>query len=238
MSGLSLFGMFAVTGMLVSYALERRSPWYILAFAGSCALGSVYGFLQGAWPFGVAEAIWSLVAVQRWLGAPPPAAMETSATPTASLIARREANTPGSHGALLIRLLTGGVFLLEGIKKFILPADWGVGRFIRIGIWHPTLTAPFVGTVEIVCGSLLLVGLLTRLAAIPLLIDISVAIITTKIPILVSKGFWPMEAEARTDYAMLMGLLYLLFVSAGPRSMDAWRRARPLSHHDRRSNHE
>jgi hypothetical protein len=66
MSGLTLFGLFAVTAMLVCYALEDRSPWFILAFAGSCALGSVYGFLQGAWPFGMVEAIWSLVAVRRW----------------------------------------------------------------------------------------------------------------------------------------------------------------------------
>ena len=66
MSGLTLFGLSAVTAMLVCYALEDRSPWFVLAFAGSCALGSVYGFLQGAWPFGLAEAIWSLVAVRRW----------------------------------------------------------------------------------------------------------------------------------------------------------------------------
>jgi len=65
-SGLTLFGLFAVTAMLVTYALESRSPWFILAFAGSCALGSVYGFLQGAWPFGVVEAIWSVVAARRW----------------------------------------------------------------------------------------------------------------------------------------------------------------------------
>ena len=66
MNGLTLFGLFAVTAMLVFYALENRSPWYILAFAGSCALGSIYGFLQGAWPFGLVEAIWSLVAARRW----------------------------------------------------------------------------------------------------------------------------------------------------------------------------
>jgi hypothetical protein len=66
MSALSAFGLFAVTAMLVSYALEDRSPWFILAFAVSCALGSAYGFLQGAWPFGVVEAIWALVAVRRW----------------------------------------------------------------------------------------------------------------------------------------------------------------------------
>jgi hypothetical protein len=60
------FGLFAVTAMLVCYALERKSPWFILGFAAACALGSVYGFLQSAWPFGVIEAIWSLVALWRW----------------------------------------------------------------------------------------------------------------------------------------------------------------------------
>ena len=66
MSMLTLFGLFAVTAMLVTYAMEKRSTWFILAFAGACALGSVYGFLQGAWPFGAVEAIWSVVAVRRW----------------------------------------------------------------------------------------------------------------------------------------------------------------------------
>lgn len=66
MDGLTWFGLFAVTAMLVTYALEARSRWFILAFAGACLLGSIYGFLQGAWPFGVIEAIWCLVAVQRW----------------------------------------------------------------------------------------------------------------------------------------------------------------------------
>lgn len=66
MSGLSLFGLFAVTAMLITYALENRSTWFILAFAFSCALGSVYGFLQGAWPFGVVEAVWAVVAARRW----------------------------------------------------------------------------------------------------------------------------------------------------------------------------
>ena len=66
MNALTLFGLFAVTAMLVTYALERRSTWFIMAFAVSCALGSVYGFLQGAWPFGLVEAIWTLVAVRRW----------------------------------------------------------------------------------------------------------------------------------------------------------------------------
>jgi hypothetical protein len=66
MDSLTLFGLLAVTAMLVFYALEDRSPWFILAFAGACALASAYGFLQGAWPFGVVEAIWALIAVQRW----------------------------------------------------------------------------------------------------------------------------------------------------------------------------
>jgi hypothetical protein len=66
MDALTAFGLFAVTSMLLCYACEDRSPWFILAFAVACALGSVYGFLQGAWPFGVVEAIWSLVALRRW----------------------------------------------------------------------------------------------------------------------------------------------------------------------------
>ena len=66
MTPLSIFGLFAVTAMLVCYALEARSRWFILAFAGACALGSVYGFLQGAWPFGLVEAVWSVVAIVRW----------------------------------------------------------------------------------------------------------------------------------------------------------------------------
>lgn len=69
MTPLSIFGVFAVTAMLVSYALEKRSHWCILAFAGSCVLGSAYGFLQGAWPFGVVEGIWAVVALKRWRAA-------------------------------------------------------------------------------------------------------------------------------------------------------------------------
>ena len=66
MDSLTLFGLFAVTAMLVTYALEKRSQWFILAFAGACVLGSIYGFLQGAWPFGLVESIWALVAARRW----------------------------------------------------------------------------------------------------------------------------------------------------------------------------
>jgi len=66
MDSLTIFGLVAVTAMLVTYALEKRSPWFVLAFAGSCLLGSAYGFLQGAWPFGLVEAIWAIVAARRW----------------------------------------------------------------------------------------------------------------------------------------------------------------------------
>jgi hypothetical protein len=66
MDRLTLFGLFAVTAMLVTYALESRSSWFVLAFAGSCLLGSAYGFLQGAWPFGLVEAVWAVVAARRW----------------------------------------------------------------------------------------------------------------------------------------------------------------------------
>jgi hypothetical protein len=67
MDSLTAFGFFAVTAMLVCYAAEDRSPWFVFGFAVACALGSIYGFLQGSWPFGVVEAIWSVVALRRWL---------------------------------------------------------------------------------------------------------------------------------------------------------------------------
>jgi hypothetical protein len=66
-TALSIFGLFAVSAMLVTYALEKKNAWFVLGFAGACALGSAYGFLQGAWPFGIVEAIWAVVAVGRWL---------------------------------------------------------------------------------------------------------------------------------------------------------------------------
>jgi uncharacterized membrane protein YphA (DoxX/SURF4 family) len=121
---------------------------------------------------------------------------------------------------ILVRLLVGGVFLSEGIQKFLFPEALGPGRFAKIGIPVPHVSAPFVGAVEIVCGGLVVVGLATRLAVIPLLIDISVAIATTKIPMLVQKGIWPALHEARTDLCMLLGGLFLLIVGAGPLSVD------------------
>jgi putative oxidoreductase len=125
---------------------------------------------------------------------------------------------------LLIRILVGWVFVSEGIQKFLFPAQLGVGRFEKIGIPSPHFMAPFVGTVEIVCGTLLLIGLFTRLAAVPLLAVISVAIATTKIPMIAKSGMWSMLHEARTDFSMLLGLAFLLITGAGTLSMDACRR--------------
>ncbi|HSZ00827.1 MAG TPA: DoxX family protein [Terriglobales bacterium] len=128
--------------------------------------------------------------------------------------------TNAPHATILIRLLVGAVFVSEGIQKFLFPAALGVGRFVKIGIPAPRFFAPFVGVVEIVCGTLLIIGFITRLAAIPLLIDISVAIVTTKIPMLARAGFWSTVHEARTDYCMLLGLVFLLLVGSGPLSID------------------
>lgn len=122
---------------------------------------------------------------------------------------------------LLVRMIVGCVFLTEGIQKFVFSDSLGVGRFVKIGILAPEVMAPFVGVVEIVCGALILVGLFTQLAAIPLIIDMLVAISTTKIPILIEKGFWAMAHEARVDWCMLLGSVFLLIVGGGLWSLDA-----------------
>ena len=140
---------------------------------------------------------------------------------TAPSVARRLLQSKAPPATILVRLATGVVFLSEGIQKFLFPAALGVGRFAKIGIPSPHVMAPFVGVVEIVGGALLIVGLLTRLAAVPLLIDMIVAIATTKIPLLLRSGFWSMAHEARTDFAMILGVAFLLGVGAGPLSWDA-----------------
>jgi putative oxidoreductase len=131
------------------------------------------------------------------------------------------ANEAVPPAVILVRAMVGGVFLSEGIQKFLFPTALGAGRFATIGIPAPQIMAPFVGVVEIVCGLLLILGLVTRLAAIPLLIDILVAIATTKVPMLLKSGFWAAAHEARTDYCMLLGLIFLLVVGGGPWSLDA-----------------
>jgi uncharacterized membrane protein YphA (DoxX/SURF4 family) len=122
---------------------------------------------------------------------------------------------------ILIRLLVGGVFLSEGIQKFLFPDALGPGRFAKIGVPIPQFSAPFVGIVEIACGALLLAGFLTRLACIPLLVDMCVAIASTKIPMLLKQGFWAAAHEARTDYSMVLGLLFLLLVGPDSLSLDS-----------------
>jgi putative oxidoreductase len=123
---------------------------------------------------------------------------------------------------ILIRFIVGPVFLSEGIQKFLFPDQLGTGRFLKIGLPMPELLGPFVGTVEIVCGSLVLLGLITRLAVIPLLAIMAVALATTKWPMLVHQGFWTAAHEARTDWSMSLGSLFLLVVGGGPWSLDGW----------------
>ena len=145
-----------------------------------------------------------------------------------AMVIRRVLATTAPGATILVRLIVGGVFLAEGLQKFLYPDLLGAGRFAKIGIPSPEVMGPFVGVVEIVGGSLVLLGLFTRLAALPLLIDISVAILSTKGPILLGHGywgftlpnlsrygFWSMVHEARTDFSMWMGLVFLLIRRSG-----------------------
>lgn len=136
--------------------------------------------------------------------------------------ARRVFPTRATTSIALIRFAVGLIFLTQGILKYIDP-NMGVVRFTRIGFPYPYFTAHFVGFCEIVCGLLVLLGLWTRLAAVPLLVVISTAIVTTKIPELVraNQGFWYMVSDARTDFAMLCCLLFLIASGGGAWSLDA-----------------
>jgi uncharacterized membrane protein YphA (DoxX/SURF4 family) len=149
-------------------------------------------------------------------------------------VLRKTVATCAPCSTILIRVVVGGTFLSEGIQKFLFPDALGVGRFAKIGIPHPEVMAPFVGVFEVACGALLILGLLTRLAAIPMVVNISVAVVSTKIPILQGHGlwlfslpnvktygFWSMMHEARTDFAMFLGGIFLLVVGAGCLSFDA-----------------
>jgi putative oxidoreductase len=146
---------------------------------------------------------------------------------------RALATSRAPAATLLIRIMVGAVFVSEGIQKFLYPAAVGAGRFAKIGIPAPDVMGPLVGVIEITCGALVLVGLLTRLAALPLIGVMLVAIISTKIPILLGDGFWgfavrklpeygfwSMAHEARTDFSMLLGSSFLVLVGAGPSSID------------------
>jgi len=152
-----------------------------------------------------------------------------------TLFLRRLLPSHAPAATLLIRILVGAVFLSEGIQKFLFPAALGAERFAKIGIPSPGIMGPFVGVVEIVAGSMILLGLLTRPASLILVVNISVAIFSTKIPILLgegfwlfnlpelkSYGFWSMAHEARTDFCMWLGCLFLIIVGAGPWSADVF----------------
>lgn len=123
-------------------------------------------------------------------------------------------------GLLLLRVMVGWVFLSEGIQKFLYPGALGAGRFAKIGIPLPHLTGPFVGIVEVVCGAMLIFGIATLYAAIPLLIDITVALVTTKWPMLHKDRFWTAMHESRTDLCMFLGLIAIICLGSGRWSFD------------------
>lgn len=128
--------------------------------------------------------------------------------------------TDSSSTTILIRLMVGAVFLSEGIQKLLFPPIRGAGRFEKIGLPSPEFLGTFVGTVEIICGALILMGLLTRLASIPTLIIMLVAIVTTKTEVFANEGFWAMMHGGRTDWAMLLGSLFLIIKGSGRFSLD------------------
>lgn len=128
--------------------------------------------------------------------------------------------TDNARTTILIRLMVGAVFLSEGIQKFLFPELRGAGRFKRIGLPEPEFLGYFVGSFEVLCGALLLAGLLTRLAAIPLIIIMLVAIATTKAEVLAAEGFWSMMHGSRTDWSMLLGSIFLLIKGGGKWSVD------------------
>jgi uncharacterized membrane protein YphA (DoxX/SURF4 family) len=151
---------------------------------------------------------------------------------------RRLLDTRAPAAVILIRLMVAIVFISEGIQKFLYPDRLGAGRFTSIGIPMPEIAGPLVASVETIGGVCILVGFLTRIAAIPLLVDISVAIVSTKLPILLGRGFWGFQRpalnqyglwsmlhEARTDLSMWLALVFLLLVGAGAWSFD--RHGRP-----------
>lgn len=137
------------------------------------------------------------------------------------MILARIRSTSAPAATVLIRLMVGAIFFSEGLQKFLRPAEVGAGRFAKIGLPAPETLAPLVGGFEVVCGALVLAGILTRVATIPLIAIITSALITTKIPILLERGFWSAAHEARTDVAMLLGLIFLLILGAGRPSWDA-----------------
>ncbi len=145
-------------------------------------------------------------------------------------------STNDTPAIVLIRLAVGlAVFFPEGLQKLLFPDILGAGRFAGIGIPSPEFFGPFVGVVETVCGLLIILGLATRWASIPLIITMIVALLSTKLPILLGHdwwifhvsemsryGFWSAQHEARTDMVMLLSLIFLLIVGSGGWSLDRW----------------
>jgi len=129
--------------------------------------------------------------------------------------------TVNDNRTILVRLIVGLIFLSEGIQKYLFPELAGTGRFLQIGFSHPAFWAYFAGTFEIICGTLVLFGLFTRVAAVPLCIIMITVFVATKWPILVNKGFWAMAHEYRTDFAMTLLLVYLLIYGSGRWSLDS-----------------
>jgi len=129
--------------------------------------------------------------------------------------------TVDDYRSVLPRFIVGLVFLSEGIQKFLFPELVGAGRFEKIGFSNPEFLAAFVASFEIVCGVLMLIGFSVRVAAIPLLTIMITAITTTKIPILLEKGFWQMAHDTRTDFAMTMLIIFLFIYGAGKLSLDS-----------------
>lgn len=128
--------------------------------------------------------------------------------------------TDPASTTILIRLMVGAVFLSEGIQKYLFPDLRGAGRFEKIGLPNPEFLGYFVGLFEILCGLFIIVGLLTRLAAIPTLIIMIVAFATTKSEILTNEGFWSMMHGSRTDWSMLLGSIFLIIKGGGKWSVD------------------
>jgi len=116
--------------------------------------------------------------------------------------------------------MVGAIFFSEGIQKFLYPLENGAGRFEKIGLPLPEILGPFVGTFELMCGLLIIIGLITRFASVPLITIMIVAIWTTKIDILNDQGFWEMAHASRTDWAMLLGSIFLLIKGGGAWSAD------------------
>lgn len=128
--------------------------------------------------------------------------------------------TDNAGSTIIIRLMVGAVFLSEGIQKFLFADKLGAGRFAKIGLPEPEFLGPFVGSFEIICGALLLLGLLTRLASFPLFVIMLVAIATTKSQLFIDNGFWSMLHDSRTDWSMLLGSIFLMIRGGGKWSLD------------------